>query len=91
MTLEELLWWRAFEVYEPFGDARADERAGTIAAMLYNVNRKKDAPSLIWSDFLPNALSAMKAKERESAGVITSSDQIAPLFAAFNERFKKRK
>lgn len=45
--------WMAFARLEPFGEERADLRAGIIAATVANVNRgKKDKP-LRAQDFMP--------------------------------------
>lgn len=51
-TSRELAEWRAYEQLEPFGPRREDIRAGTVAAMVYNMNRNKDAPVLEAGDFL---------------------------------------
>lgn len=51
----ELTEWMAFYQLEPFGDARADLRAGTITAMIANVNRdaKKRRKPYQPQDFMP--------------------------------------
>ncbi len=53
--------WREYSDLEPFGEERADLRAGQIAAMLYNINRKRGSASKNARDFL---LFGEKAKPR---------------------------
>ena len=44
--------WQAFYGLEPWGPQREDQRAGTIAATVFNVNRGK-ARALSAADFFP--------------------------------------
>jgi len=54
MSFDDLMWWRAFDLIEPFGDRRADYHAASICAAIYNTtlmrggSRKRMSPS----DFL---------------------------------------
>lgn len=36
MTFDDLMWWRAYEVVEPFGEQRDDFRAASICAATMN-------------------------------------------------------
>lgn len=62
MTVEELLGrissrelseWQAYFETDPFGEERADLRAGIIAAIIANIYRKKGAKPFKPSDFMP--------------------------------------
>lgn len=52
----ELAEWQAYAAIEPFGDIRADIRAGIIAAVVVNSNpyRKRGSRAAKPSDFIPN-------------------------------------
>lgn len=45
--------WQAFAKLEPFGEWRADYRAGLQAAVTYNMNRARDAEPRSALDFMP--------------------------------------
>jgi hypothetical protein len=45
--------WRAFYALEPFGDWRADHRAGVIAATVFNMNKAEKTDPLSPRDFMP--------------------------------------
>ena len=49
----ELLEWMIFYRLEPFGDERADLRAGIVASTVANANRGKRGRSLKPTDFMP--------------------------------------
>ena len=49
----ELHEWMAFYRLEPFGEERADLRAGIVASTVYNVNRGKKGRVLKPTDFMP--------------------------------------
>jgi hypothetical protein len=53
ITEREFLEWMAFYQLEPFGEERADVRAGIIASVIANVNRRKGAPPFTAKDFMP--------------------------------------
>lgn len=42
-----------FEQMEPFGERGANLRAGTLASLIFNVNRGKDQKALKAEDFFP--------------------------------------
>lgn len=52
MTSAELTAWIAYDNLEPFGESRADLRAGIIASTTYNVNRGKGR-AMQPVDFMP--------------------------------------
>lgn len=53
MSAEELTEWQAYARIEPFGEDRADLRAGMVASMVGNVNLKKGAKPFKPADFMP--------------------------------------
>jgi len=53
ISSRELTEWRAYYALEPFGDDRADLRAGVIAATTANVFRKSGTPPYKARDFMP--------------------------------------
>lgn len=50
----ELSEWMVYYTLEPFGPAQEDLRAGYIACLLYNQNRKKGTKALQPEDFFPS-------------------------------------
>lgn len=52
MGAREFRRWMAYYRDEPFGPARDNLHAGIVAAMLYNINRRKGARPLSANDFL---------------------------------------
>lgn len=63
-------------------------RDGTIAALLYNTHRGKNAAALRWNDFFSNA-EAPKASAAE-ANPEKQSAKVIELFQEFNARFKTK-
>jgi hypothetical protein len=55
MPASELAEWEAYWRIEPWGEARADLRAGIVASTLANAHRKKGARPFAPSDFMPYA------------------------------------
>ena len=53
MPLPELHEWMWFDERSPIGDIRGDIQAGTVAAIIANVNRKKGAKPYSATDFVP--------------------------------------
>ena len=53
MGSDELTEWQAFYQLEPWGDIRADFRAGIIASVLANSHRGSHAPPFSPQDFMP--------------------------------------
>lgn len=50
MTWEQFFEWFQYFQEEPFGEDRADLRAGSIVASIYNVNRSKGGKVLTAAD-----------------------------------------
>ncbi len=53
LTSAELAGWAAYYEVDPWGRERQDMMLAQIAALIYNVNRKKDAPARAVKDFMP--------------------------------------
>jgi hypothetical protein len=63
MSARELVSWQAYSMIEPFGEERADLRAGIIAATIANVNRKKGRKPYKPSDFMVEFAKYEKPKQ----------------------------
>lgn len=74
MTSRQVAEWMAYNQIEPFGEERADLRAGIVASTIANVNRGKGQP-MKPADFMP------KFDRRET-------DQDPNLMKAMFQRFK---
>ena len=73
LTSQDLTDWHAYSLLEPFGGAREDYRAGTLAALAYNVNRdtKKDRDGKRWFDFFANVYGGLE----EEAAPVDADDE----------------
>lgn len=59
--VEGILGWVAYSTLEPFGEVRADLRAGIVASAIVNVHRgKKSDPVSKPTDFMPDFSKAAK-------------------------------
>lgn len=54
VSAPELSEWIAYDHIEPFGERRADLRAGIVAAVTANAFRGKDSKPFQASDFMPD-------------------------------------
>lgn len=54
ISADDLMEWVAYNEIEPFGEARADLRAGIVASTIANVNRPKNSRALRPGDFMPD-------------------------------------
>lgn len=63
MSSKEFTRWQIFYGFEPFGFEADFLGHGTVAAAIYNVNRKKGAKSVKPEDFIPKR----KNKEQQTA------------------------
>lgn len=54
LTSREITDWIAYEMVEPFGEYRADLRAGIVAATVANVHRPKGRRAFKPEEFMPN-------------------------------------
>lgn len=70
LSSSELTEWIAYASIEPFGDMRADFRAGVIASTLANVNRdpKRGKPTKP-IDFMPFAENVEPEEQDEAAAI----------------------
>lgn len=55
MSARQFEEWAAFYYQEPWGDFRADLRAGIVASTIANIHRKPRAPAFTPVDFMPYA------------------------------------
>lgn len=53
MSSRELSEWMAYATLEPFGEERADLRAGIVASAVVNVHRTQSDKAAQPSDFMP--------------------------------------
>jgi hypothetical protein len=60
MDSRELSDWQAYFQLEPFGPPQEDLRAGYLASLFYNVNRKSSAPARSAADFFPSLKGSLK-------------------------------
>jgi len=63
ISSRELAEWMAYAELEPFGEERADLRAGIVASTIANVNRGKNRKAYKAVDFVPK----FERKRRQSA------------------------
>lgn len=84
MPASRLVEYMAAYQISPWGDERADLRAGYVAATQYNVNRQRGQRSLKVSDFVPD----FKPKKKQTA---KEMEMLFDLFAtAHNARLEKK-
>ena len=65
MSSHELQEWIAYSLIEPFGEWRADLRAGIVASTIANVNRGKGRRAYKATDFMPFERPQRKAQTPE--------------------------
>lgn len=54
MSSKDIAEAMAYDQINPFGEERADLRAGVISSVIANVNRKAGSKSFTPQDFMPN-------------------------------------
>ena len=64
MTSAQFAEWLAYGRIEPFGEERADLRAGIVASTIANANRGKTQKSFTPEQFMPS----FEAETEEEAG-----------------------
>lgn len=62
MSARTFVEWQAYYSIEPFGPEAEYWRAGMIAAMIANVNRKKNQQPFKPEDFMPKSLQGEKKR-----------------------------
>lgn len=76
MTSSQFAEWLAFARVEPFGEARADLRAGIVASTIANIHKAKGRKPYSPQDFMPDfepedeaaAVARMKARVMAALG-----------------------
>jgi hypothetical protein len=87
MSSNEFAEWRAYDRINPFGERRADLRAGVVAAVVANANRGKRRKAFRPEDFMPTF-------EDQSTEAKTSDEllhKVEMLNAAFRGKDKRKK
>lgn len=79
MDSRELSEWMAYFGIEPFGEERADLRAGIVASTIANVNRGKNTNPFAPKDFMPNF---GKPKEQTPEQMKTVAKLITAMYEA---------
>jgi hypothetical protein len=67
MPLEEFATWQAYYEIDPFGEDRADLRAGIVASVIANANRdpKRKPTPFTAQDFMPLVRESQRAQQRK--------------------------
>jgi hypothetical protein len=88
----EFLEWLEYWRLEPFGEERADHRAGIISAVIANVNRGKHSPAFRPADFMPRydetptpAPSSGEQSPRRGQTTGQTPEQMWAIFQAFGQ------
>ncbi|MFZ2738093.1 MAG: DUF4035 domain-containing protein [Burkholderiaceae bacterium] len=82
---DELTEWMAFYQLEPFGDFRADVRAGIVASTFANANRARDTKPFTPEDFMP----FVDKQPAKAPSPIKTPLNVAQFKAMFSHRIKK--
>ena len=72
MSSKELVEWQAYYSIEPFGEERADLRAGIIASTIANVNRPKGKKAYDAEDFMPKFDKYTKKNKRITPFILST-------------------
>jgi len=72
LTLKELQQWIQFYNIDPWGDQRADWRAGQLCALTANMWRKKSDKALTPSDFMLKAETDEERAKRAEAETLAA-------------------
>lgn len=84
MSASEYLEWQEYYSLEPFGEERADLRAGIIASTIYNVNRGKNR-ALKPEDFMPK----FKTKKQSTKQLLKTVELLNVMFGGQDLRGKR--
>lgn len=86
MPSSGLTRWRAYSELDPFGEQRADLRAGIIASTVANVHRDPAVRPQPWkpSDFMPDFDGSWRRRQFAALG-----QRIREIFKAFPQRPKE--
>ncbi len=81
----EFVRWQAYYELEPFGEERADLRAGIVASTIVNVQRGKGQRAVKATDFMPEF--GKKAKQKMTRKQMAfKADQYRQRYEAFLKR-----
>ena len=80
ISSRELTEWALYAEMEPFGETRADLRAGIVASTMANLYQKKGSKALAPADFMPK-FGPKEAKEPRSGADLLQTVEM--LNAAF--------
>ena len=67
LTSRQIAEWDAYSMLEPFGPRHEDWRAGMIASVIANPNRKKGARALQPEDFMLKEPKTAEEKRRDKS------------------------
>ena len=67
MPYRTFLEWAAYHELEPWSEERADARAGIIASVLYNVNRRRGSPAKRPRDFFAYKVPTHRTRAEKQA------------------------
>jgi len=70
MPARELIRYMAMYEISPWGEERADIRAGCVAATQYNLTRGRGAKAMKISDFLPDFAPKKRQTPQEMANLL---------------------
>lgn len=73
MPMPQLLEWVAYAQIEPFGEERADLRAGIVASTIANVHRRPGKPAYRATDFMPKFRRRAQTVEEMGAIFMTAA------------------
>ena len=91
LSSRELSELRAAWALEPRSGFRGDLQAGTVAAAIYNVNRKKGSESLDALDLTPDYDDPAQYEESPLAEISEEeADQVSDQLVAWAEQFQKK-
>lgn len=82
MSSLELSEWMAYATLEPFGEERADLRAGIVASVIANTARKPNTKPFQPYDFMP----FLERDEVERIRQDTVSEKIRHAFSQFSRK-----
>lgn len=71
MSARQFAEWEAYYAQEPWGELRADLRAGIVASTLANVHRRARTPAFSPQDFMPYAPRAPIAEDEIERRIAT--------------------
>ena len=77
LDAQELMRWLGYHQLEPWGEERADLRAGIVASTIANVHRGKGKAPFRVRDFMPRFRKAVKQTPEQMAAILTMAAKAA--------------